>query len=86
MATPQLDDIEARMLALATAFYRYEGVRERAMRDLFDLSPTRFWQRVNALIDTPAAMAADPAGSRLLRSRRDRRSPWDRCRMSPATG
>lgn len=55
------------------------GTFERRCAEQFDLRPTPFWQRVNQLIDTQAAAAYNPAGTRRLRDRRDRvvtHGPW----------
>lgn len=63
------------MLDLAGRPYAYEGVREQHIREQFDMSATRFWQLVNALLDEPEALAYAPGVvNRLRRVRETRRS------------
>jgi hypothetical protein len=49
------------------------GPKEAAIRERFDLSPTRYYQVLNDLLDQPAAVAYDPLVVRRLRRVRDRR-------------
>ena len=44
-----------------------------AVRELFDMSPTRYYQVLNALIDEPAALAHDPMLVKRLRRLRQSR-------------
>lgn len=60
------------MLALAARQYRHAGSRERAARAELGLSPTRFYQVLNALLDDPAALAHDPVLVNRLRRLRER--------------
>ena len=48
-------------------WWKYAGAKEQAVRELFDMSATRYYQVLNALIDTPAALAADPLLVKRLR-------------------
>ena len=48
------------ILAFERQWWKYAGAKEQAIRELFDMSTTRYYQVLNALIDTPAALAADP--------------------------
>ncbi|MFC8021984.1 DUF3263 domain-containing protein [[Kitasatospora] papulosa] len=48
------------------------GPRERYIRERLDMSPTRYFQLLNALLDKPAAWEAKPALMRLLSARRQR--------------
>ena len=43
------------------------------MRELFDMSATRYYQVLNALIDSPAALAHDPMLVKRLRRMRSTR-------------
>jgi len=65
-------------LELAGATYKYAAVRESHAREQLGLGPVEFWQRVNALLDDPAAEAELPLVVRRLRrmrsARRDARS------------
>ena len=48
------------ILAFERQWWKYAGAKEQAVRDLFDMSATRYYQVLNALIDNPAALEADP--------------------------
>lgn len=48
------------ILAFERRWWRHAGAKEQAIRDVFDLSPTRYYQLLNKLLDEPAALAADP--------------------------
>jgi hypothetical protein len=64
---------EVEVLAFERQWWKYAGAKEQAVRELFDLSATRYYQVLNALIDTPAALAHDPMlVKRLRRLRRQR--------------
>ncbi len=55
------------ILAFERQWWKYAGAKEQAIRDLFDMSATRYYQVLNALIDTPAALEADPMLVKRLR-------------------
>ena len=55
------------ILAFERQWWKYAGVKEQAIRELFDMSATRYYQVVNTLIDNPLAMAADPMLVKRLR-------------------
>jgi hypothetical protein len=65
------DDVLSRrdreILAFERQWWKYAGAKEQAIRELFDMSATRYYQVLNALIDTPAALAADPMLVKRLR-------------------
>jgi hypothetical protein len=48
-------------------WWKYAGAKEQAVRDRFDMSSTRYYQVLNALIDRPEALEADPLLVRRLR-------------------
>ncbi|NPC45398.1 DUF3263 domain-containing protein [Nocardioides sp. zg-1230] len=48
-------------------WWKYAGAKEQAVRDKFDMSSTRYYQVLNALIDRPEALEADPLLVRRLR-------------------
>lgn len=55
--------------------FKYAGVKETRVRELFGESMTRYCQRVDALIDRPEVLAAYPMTvRRLLRLREARRA------------
>nr|WP_154677378.1 DUF3263 domain-containing protein [Parafrankia discariae] len=64
---------EARVLAFESQWWRYPGAKEAAIRAEFGLSSTRYYQILNVLIDSPAALAADPMLVRRLRRLREQR-------------
>ena len=55
------------ILAFERQWWKYAGAKEQAIRELFDMSSTRYYQVLNALIDPPAALAADPMLVKRLR-------------------
>lgn len=55
------------ILAFERQWWKYAGAKEQAIRELFDMSTTRYYQVLNTLIDTPAALAADPMLVKRLR-------------------
>jgi hypothetical protein len=55
------------ILAFERQWWQYAGLKEQAIKDMFDLSPTRYYQVLNNVIDNPAALAEDPLLVRRLR-------------------
>ena len=62
-----LDDRERAILTFERQWWRFAGAKEQAIRELFDLSATRYYQVLGALIDRPAALAFDPMLVKRLR-------------------
>lgn len=62
-----LDERSQRILAFERQWWKYAGAKEQAIRELFDMSATRYYQVLNALIDDPAALAFDPMLVKRLR-------------------
>lgn len=61
------------ILAFESEFWKYAGNKERIIQERFGLSPTRYYQRLNRLLDEADAIAEQPAlVSRLLRLRESR--------------
>ncbi|TFV63858.1 UNVERIFIED_ORG: DUF3263 domain-containing protein [Bacillus sp. AZ43] len=58
---------EHEMLAFERQWWRRPGAKETAIRDRFGVTPTRYYQVLNALVDRPDALAADPLLVRRLR-------------------
>src|SRR6195952_3124554 len=58
---------EREILTFERQWWKYAGAKEQAIRELFDMSATRYYQLLNALIDSPAALAADPLLVKRLR-------------------
>lgn len=59
-ADDDLDERELAILAFERQSWRHAGAKEQAIRDQFELSATRYYQLLNALLDNPAALAHDP--------------------------
>ena len=79
-APPPADKLSARdaeILAFERQWWNYAGSKEQAIRDLFDMSATRYYQVLNGLLDRPEALAADPMLVKRLRRLRDARQ-WAR--------
>lgn len=68
-----LSERDQQILAFERQWWKYAGAKEQAVRELFDLSATRYYQVLNALLDDPAALAADPMLVKRLRRLRDSR-------------
>ena len=64
---------ECEMLAFERQWWKYAGAKEQAIRELFDMSATRYYQALNSMIDRPAALAADPMLVKRLRRLRSGR-------------
>src|SRR5690625_5883934 len=72
--TPEgLSERDAQILSFERQWWKYAGAKETAIRELFDMSATRYYQVLNTLIDDPAALAAEPLLVKRLR-RIDRKS------------
>ena len=69
----ELADRDRAILEFERQWWRYAGAKEQAVRDLFEMSATRYYQVLNALIDRPEAMAHDPMLVRRLRRLRSSR-------------
>jgi len=68
-----LTDRDREILAFERQWWKYAGAKEQAVRDLFDMSATRYYQVLNALIDRPAALEQDPMLVKRLRRMRQSR-------------
>ena len=63
----ELSDRDREIIAFERQWWKYAGAKEQAIRELFDMSATRYYQVLNALIDNPAALEADPMLIKRLR-------------------
>ena len=59
------------------------GTKEDAIRATFGVSPARYYQLLGALLQNPAALAADPMLVGRLTRLRDARRAARRARISP---
>jgi Protein of unknown function (DUF3263) len=68
-----LTERDREVLALERLWWQYAGAKEQAIREKFDMSSTRYYQVLNALIDREEALAFDPLLVKRLRRLRDKR-------------
>ena len=68
-----LTETEAAILNFERQWWKYAGAKETAIRELFDMSATRYYQVLNQLLDSEAALAADPMLVKRLRRMRSSR-------------
>ncbi len=68
-----LSERDRAILDFERTWWRADRTRDQEIRERFDLSAARYYQRLNTLIDLPAALAADPLLVRRLRRLRDAR-------------
>lgn len=75
VAGMELGTREQAILALERRAFPGPGAKERAIREELDLSPVRYYQLLNALLDDERALAHDPVTvNRLRRIRETRRA------------
>ena len=78
-----LDRRDREILAFERQWWKYAGAKEQAIKELFDMSSTRYYQVLNALIDTPVATDTDP---KLVKRLRRLRSSRQRARSARRLG
>ncbi|MEU2112200.1 DUF3263 domain-containing protein [Streptomyces sp. NPDC087659] len=72
--TDDRDELSGRdraVLAFERASWSGPGAKERAIREDLGISPTRYYQLLNALLDDPRALAHDPVTVNRLRRVRE---------------
>src|SRR3954452_2078792 len=62
-----LSSREREILAFERQWWKYAGAKEEAIKELFGMSATRYYQLLNALVDRPEALAVDPMLVKRLR-------------------
>ncbi|MFT4264770.1 MAG: DUF3263 domain-containing protein [Nocardioides sp.] len=67
VVTSELSDRDREILDFERQWWKFAGAKEAAVREKFDMSGTRYYQVLNALIDRPEALEADPLLVRRLR-------------------
>lgn len=68
-----MNDVDRDILAFESEFWRYPGSKERVIQERFGLTPARYYQRLNRLLDEPEVLAQHPVlVNRLLRKRAER--------------
>lgn len=85
-AQSELSERDQAVLAFERQWWKYAGAKEQAVRELFDMSATRYYQVLNALIDDPAALAHDPMLVKRLRRMRSSRQRARTARRLGAEG
>ncbi len=68
-----LSERDRAVLDFERSWWAQSGPKEVAIRDRLDLSPTRYYQVLNRLLESDEAVAYDPLVVHRLRRRRDRR-------------
>ena len=63
----ELSARDAEILTFERQWWKCAGAKEQAIRDKFQMSATRYYQVLNALIDKPEALAQDPLLVKRLR-------------------
>ncbi len=70
---PAISDRDAQILTFEREWWKHAGNKEEAVREHFDLSPTRYYQLLNRIIDDEVALAHDPMLVKRLRRLRAQR-------------
>jgi hypothetical protein len=68
-----LSDLEVRILDFERQWWKYAGIKDSAIRELFNLSAKQYYELLNNLIDRPDALAASPLLIKRLRRLREAR-------------
>ena len=68
-----LSERDRAVLDFERSWWTQSGPKEVAIRERLDLSPTRYYQVLNRLLESADAIAYDPLVVHRLRRRRDRR-------------
>lgn len=63
---PELTADELALLDFEDQWWRHPAAKENSIRGQFGLAPTRYYQRLNTLVDRPEAEAARPVVVRRL--------------------
>lgn len=64
---------DAQMLDFEATWWKYQGSKESTIREEFGISSTRYYQRLNQLLDSEAALAYNPMLVKRLRRMRSSR-------------
>lgn len=70
---PSLSELEVLILALERGVWRSPGAKEQQIASVIGISPTRYYQLLNELLDRPEAAKFDPELVARLRRRRSAR-------------
>ncbi len=69
-AGTELSEQQAALLEFEKQWWALPGSKETEIRERFEISPTRYYQLLNALIDSESALAYDPLLVKRLRRQR----------------
>ena len=61
VAEPVLTEPQQAMLDFERQWWKRGGAKEQAIRDTFGMTPTRYYQDLNGVLELPAAMVYDAA-------------------------
>ena len=70
----ELTPRDKEILEFERQWWKYSGAKEQAIRELFGMSATRYYQVLNALVDHPGAMSFDPMLMKRLQRMRNARA------------
>ena len=70
-----LSERDLKVLEFERHWWKYDGSKEQAIKELFGMSSTRYYQVLNGLLDDPRALATDPLLVKRLRRLRAQRQP-----------
>lgn len=73
MTDSELTDRERGILAFERGWWKHPGAKDAAIRERFDVTPIRYYQQLNGLIDRPASLRAEPVVVNRLRRLRSAR-------------
>lgn len=71
---PALSERDQAVLDFEREWWRHAGAKEEAIREVFGLSAARYYQVLNHVIDSPAAVRHDPMLVKRLHRARDART------------
>jgi hypothetical protein len=71
---PALPERETAILEFERTWWSHPGAKEEAIRDVFGVSAARYYQLLNAVIDSPDAVRHDPMLIKRLQRARDART------------
>jgi hypothetical protein len=81
--TDDLGERDRRILEFERTWWKHAGAKEQAIREEFGLSAARYYQVLQALLDSPAALVFDPMLIRRLQRVRDTRTAARSARLLP---
>lgn len=69
----EVSEQSMRILDFERQWWKYAGMKEQAIKELFGLSSTRYYQTLNQIINDPTSLSYDPMLVKRLRRMRDQR-------------